>query len=1152
MESVNASEKIISCECINKESAAAEQEEEGSQIDRNDDSFTYVVTAQSLDAESVDSDDTSYNVLPSLLTKSLHEINEDIDVSRQDGRIIIATPFTTAVADSATTTDNNESSEIGSSDVNAVINTSDLDSWATVEVRGRNNRKKPLPPPPPSPVNKPSNSFITMATAASDSQRSIKKSKGSKHNGIQKKKGAAQKIVGDILTAMIDSIDDESKRMKQLRLPTPPRPINSWRNGPPGAIQKVVDGLTDVSVDNKRDPFMRDNLCGNNDVSSAKDSTINSMRDFDGLKAPTSAKDSTINSMREFDGLKAPSSPHNKDSSKNISDKFAVRTDQNTAPTYQDTSSSSSNAILGSKEEPQNTLDRKSDTSSSDTEEVPQNDDCGITSKLDAVGASTPPLPTLLSPANANSANSSVASSLEAPPRGRSHHHSDTERDVNDVGYHLLDVCDRLSRDMSLFMSRRALALSARRRERGAILSALQSSVASIWPGICHVELYGSCATQLDLPSSDIDVVVLGLIRNSYMTSHIASDARISSIGSIAEENYISEDVLQMQQLIPTSSYGMLPQHRNAEQVIRLAADLEKQPWAVQVNAIPTASVPVIKVLADPSKLSGTSSGSDWMIQHQQMAGQAAIAAGGFDNRPNPEYSKADSGSYPPPTHVPWRGSDVMKGLLSLDITFEGPEHGGIGSTEFSTRTVAESCEESGLYPDATPFVQTLMVLKELLAQRKLNEPYSGGLSSYALLLLVLALVRERTVIREEIELVEQQRRAMSVGELNSFPSGSIPEYEPDTSLIIQPKLFDAKYTNNAEAMTLGTKTQKATSQVISRGDLSNRKSKATSMKQSNLIPSSWAMIAKTNPGPISPAVMTSDTDDASLKKEKGLIEKKGKMKQSVGQNLSLGNAIVGSQSSKADTKTSLDATKQLKNDDTGILKESSAEKSVHNVNIERIREIRSEVATSVCNSSPKRAINNTSSVSPIDPKTRAPAFYPQGYNDIVEVLCSGETTAGKLLMHFLLYYGQHFDAQSTAIDISGKHERHYDGQTPPYSYLTPYIQRQSLGNIDPITGMLTVDPIVIYDPLEGAENNNVSRRCFAWNSVRWIFAQSYATLASAVERSATPPTSPNGGGTIPQAMVREGDSETFSFSPDTNCDLMDPSSPLLRCLLSF
>ena len=54
-----------------------------------------------------------------------------------------------------------------------------------------------------------------------------------------------------------------------------------------------------------------------------------------------------------------------------------------------------------------------------------------------------------------------------------------------------------------------------------------------------------------------------------------------------------------------------------------------------------------------------------------------------------------------------------------------------------------EACAESGLLVGATPFLQVIMVVKELLAQRKLNKPYSCGLSRYALLLLVLALVRD-------------------------------------------------------------------------------------------------------------------------------------------------------------------------------------------------------------------------------------------------------------------------------------------------------------------------------------------------------------------------------------------------------------------------
>jgi hypothetical protein len=182
-----------------------------------------------------------------------------------------------------------------------------------------------------------------------------------------------------------------------------------------------------------------------------------------------------------------------------------------------------------------------------------------------------------------------------------------------------------------------------------------------------------------------------------------------------------------------------------------------------------------------------------------------------------------------------------------------------------------------------------------------------------------------------------------------------------------------------------------------------------------------------------------------------------------------------------------------------------------------------------------------------------APSFFSQGYTDIIEVLCSGETTAGKLLMHFLLYYGQHFDAQATAIDLSGKHERVFTGHGLPYSYFSPYIPRRTTGTIDPVTGMLTVDPIVVYDPLEGAEHNNVARRCFAWNSVRWIFAQSYATLSSAVERSATPPTTPAGRGSSCALNSTEANAGGPSqITEDTGGDQLDSTSPLLRCLLSF
>ena len=68
-----------------------------------------------------------------------------------------------------------------------------------------------------------------------------------------------------------------------------------------------------------------------------------------------------------------------------------------------------------------------------------------------------------------------------------------------------------------------------------------------------------------------------------------------------------------------------------------------------------------------------------------------------------------------------------------------------------------------------------------------------------------------------------------------------------------------------------------------------------------------------------------------------------------------------------------------------------------------------------------------------------------QGSNDVLKVLCSGEPTAGKFLMHILLFYGN--DSMTMAIDV-----------TAPDNGKGPFVPRQAGGAIDPFTGMLTVE----------------------------------------------------------------------------------------------
>jgi hypothetical protein len=1008
----------------------------------------------------------------------------------------------------------------------------DGDPWETVEVRGRASRKKER-------SHHGKQTHNSAATVISHDSHG-KRSKGTRTPVPRRKNLGNRKMVREILFSVIDSVEEQVRKKKQtptIPIQTPLLPAkpsgNSWQNGPPGAkhlslplVRKDFASIVAGCSTPKIETWMRETTRGN--VSQTKKVTSTTSVPIE--KSTLPKVDETLGNKQKSQRLKTmdPISPrkHSPLKGKGVAD-------QNTAPTYQETVSASSafrNFSQGIVAEKQERASKDSSTSA-DTDEAPQKREREGLSKSETNGTPSPPLPTtLLAPENSNSATSSVASSLDAPYAGRlhhhhhHHHHSVTVSGTNDVGYHLLDVCDRLSRDLKLFMSRRALALNTRRMERGALLAALQDDVSSIWPGRCHVELYGSCATLLDLPASDLDVVVRGLDRNIEIVppiSHSGSNGSIGANMTIEEPSSGGESQQQtpQQSQLPIHHHIASPymwHHVNAERVVRLAANLEKQPWAVRVNAIPTASVPVVKILADPSKLLGTPSGSEWVTQ-QLLLVAASGASHVHDNKSEPQQS-----------FVQWRGSDVMNGLLSLDITFEGPEHGGIGSTEFSAMVVAEACAESGLQPDSTPFVQVLMVLKELLAQRKLNEPYSGGLSSYALMLLVLALVREREAIKEEIDRVERQKRAMAEAEKkHSMPRDSKSE---STTSKIQPH----------SSSELDSKSEVESNSCLSNGG--------------KVGSSSWAHIAKKSSGTktseklVSTAQPVARTGSSAREESKSLPSLKPSFADAVSRtNLKAPTSSKVPLPCESESKSH--SPRRSEADSMNASHEKSqciVQKSSHHDNDKMIT-----CEKEFSKSTPKTTA--TSSATHVSSICAAPEHYPQGFNDIVEVLCSGETTAGKLLMHFLLFYGQHFDAQTTAIDISGKHERDPTGLISPY-YISPYIFRKAPGTIDPVTGMLTVDPIVIYDPLEGAENNNVARRCFAWNSVRWIFAQSYATLASAVERSATPPSTPGGKPALGTTVKNNCGSSFKSdqYNPDAMGDLMDPSSPLLRCLLSF
>ena len=188
-----------------------------------------------------------------------------------------------------------------------------------------------------------------------------------------------------------------------------------------------------------------------------------------------------------------------------------------------------------------------------------------------------------------------------------------------------------------LEMSAAMMAIQEKRRPwQLAVVDRVHTVVGLLWPVAspsaphgAWVEMYGSLATGLDTPSSDIDLVVRGVVIERC--------------------------------------YG-----EGAQAHHQLASALQLEGWD-EIKVIENTGVPVIKV---------TSGG----------------------------------------------------GLISVDISFDGPAHRGLNTATFVSYLVTV---HDGLHPLA-------LVLKQLLVERGLNDPYSGGLSSFGLVLLIAFVLHQR------------------------------------------------------------------------------------------------------------------------------------------------------------------------------------------------------------------------------------------------------------------------------------------------------------------------------------------------------------------------------------------------------------------------
>ena len=183
------------------------------------------------------------------------------------------------------------------------------------------------------------------------------------------------------------------------------------------------------------------------------------------------------------------------------------------------------------------------------------------------------------------------------------------------------------------------------------------------------VDLFGSFVTGLAIPSSDVDVRVSAPAHLHPMTN-------------------------------PTFT----------QQFHALTAALRRERFITSIQAVPTAQVPVIKLVADPERV--------------------AEAGGSTSPRKGQEVGSAT----PPSTATATSPDEAVQRSICMDITFNTPAHRGRRTTDLAGKLLNTN-------PPLAPLV---LLLKQLTAGQGLNDAFTGGVSSYCTLLMVQCFLQTR------------------------------------------------------------------------------------------------------------------------------------------------------------------------------------------------------------------------------------------------------------------------------------------------------------------------------------------------------------------------------------------------------------------------
>ncbi|XP_039807906.1 uncharacterized protein LOC120671596 isoform X2 [Panicum virgatum] len=216
-----------------------------------------------------------------------------------------------------------------------------------------------------------------------------------------------------------------------------------------------------------------------------------------------------------------------------------------------------------------------------------------------------------------------------------------------------------------------------------------------LWPR-SRTNLFGSNATGLALPTSDVDLVVsLPPVRNLEP---------IKEAGILEGRNGIKETCLQ-----------------------HAARCLTNQDWvrSDSLKTVENTAIPVIMLVADvPCDTNMFNEYSSVLDSSQEYS---VNVLGEQGSPPRSDTSSSEGSNMLVSSKLNKDDGDIVQSIR-LDISFKSPSHTGLQTTELVRQLTQQ-------FPAVVPLA---LILKKFLADRSLDHPYSGGLSSYCLVLLIV------------------------------------------------------------------------------------------------------------------------------------------------------------------------------------------------------------------------------------------------------------------------------------------------------------------------------------------------------------------------------------------------------------------------------